>query len=99
MSLWAACPLLDRSSTHDALQSGKAEHACGITLVIGPGRGYDSGSTVLDIVDDHVSYGPNLAAVGELYRSEETELLFPIFSFFVPDQGPVSVKGYFVKVQ
>ena len=53
-----ACLLLDRFSTHDALQSREAEHACRITLVIGAGRGDDSRSTVLDIDYHHVPYRP-----------------------------------------
>ena len=76
-----ARPLLDGSSTHDALQSREAEHARRITLVIGAGRGDDGGSTVLDIDYHHVSYGPDLASVGEFYRSKEAELFFPVFSF------------------
>ena len=94
-----ACLLLDGSSTHDALQSREAEHACRITLVIGAGRGDDSRSTVLDIDYHHVPYRPDLAPVSEFYRSEEAELFFPVFSFLVPHQSPVSIKGGLVEVQ
>src|SRR5262245_33230499 len=87
-----ACPLLDGSSTHDALQSREAEHACRITLVVGAGRGDDGGATVLDIDYHHVPDRPDLASVCEFYRSEEAELFFPVFSFLVPHQSPVSIK-------
>src|SRR4030095_17190952 len=59
----------------------------------------DIRATVFDIDYHHVPYRPDLAPVGEFYRSEKAELFFPVFSFLVPHQSPVSIKGSLVEVQ
>src|SRR5262245_41224200 len=98
-ALSAPASLLDGAPAHNGLQGRETKHACRVTLVIGAGCSDDGGSAVLNVDDHDIPHRPDLAAVGQFYWSEETELFFPVFSFLIPHQSPVSIKSGLVEVQ